>query len=278
MIVSRCNFGPLPTALEKGKFEDLVQVFAISLLKNWQILGHYDLAWNEGSLWCYAPLSRRNSFKETYLSNWGKSTFSELVANSVQPSWEILDDEAAEEIADWQREKEFVLFTHFLDESSPLVSLTSSHPIALYSLPISDATREEAYSWAIEYREFDSKFMSTFTSLELACYRQLAEVNSAVSAKGRELCSIIEKASKIPTYYYLHRYWGSMQELTLGRPCPGCGRDWMIHTVDSHNGFYDFCFRCSSCRLVSHHPKTFDEPARARIGKWKNLTKNATKK
>jgi hypothetical protein len=193
MIVARCNFGPPPPHLEKDKFVDLSQSYVVCLLRNWQILGHYDLSWCSGHLWCYAPVSRRNSVDENYLSDWGKTQLAELKLQALaNPALEILDDETPEEIDDWQGDNAFVLSTNFLDEMSPLVSLTRSFPVALYCLPISDQDREDAYSWAGEY------------------------------------------------------------ETTR---------------------FLEFPFSCDSCRLVSHHPHSFDSPTRSRIGRWQPARK-----
>jgi predicted nucleic acid-binding Zn ribbon protein len=88
----------------------------------------------------------------------------------------------------------------------------------------------------------------------MQAYRVLAEPDSPCSKWGRELCLAIEKATGVPTYYYLMRYFGREYAEEKRRRCPCCGKSWHIKRPEKEGGyeFWEFDFMCKKCRLVSN--------------------------
>jgi hypothetical protein len=73
------------------------------------------------------------------------------------------------------------------------------------------------------------------------------------SYRGRgmwQLCREVEKSTKVPTYYFLMRYYSHPTE-EFARRCPGCGGKWRTKAPEE-NRFRDWHFRCKRCRLVSN--------------------------
>src|SRR5438445_471788 len=82
----------------------------------------------------------------------------------------------------------------------------------------------ESYYWQSYYVEHDNIWLGSGT-LEIGAYRELADPNSGLSEHGRSLCREIEAATKVPTFYYLLRFWGRAKGEDQRR-CPGCGGEW----------------------------------------------------
>ena len=271
MIFARCNFGLCPDTLNRANFEDLVHEYFATLLHNWQVLDHYDLAWQSDELNAYAPISRRDAIADYYHSSMGQMALDKLndLTKSI-PTWEILDNQSTEEIDDVKDTKSLVLFTTFLDIKSPLVSLDTRKTVAICSLDISEKLRNDIFFWNQSYHNFDSIFMQS-EALEIEAYTQIADAKSSLSRTGLKICKEIESATGVKTYYYLHRYAGKPDEgKDYNRPCPLCQNEWLIIEKGSINPLkqdrLDFSFKCEQCNLVSHHPQCDDDPRLASVG------------
>jgi predicted nucleic acid-binding Zn ribbon protein len=132
-----------------------------------------------------------------------------------------------------------------------------------FTLPITDIERENIYCWTRAYRDFSNVWLNT-GELEMPAYLLLAEPDSSLSIRGRKCCSVIEKATGVPTYYFLIRYYGRDEAGERERRCPGCGKPWfvqrpnkqisMLNPVleDNRGPWWEFDFMCKKCRLVSH--------------------------
>ena len=114
--------------------------------------------------------------------------------------------------------------------------------------------------------------------LEIPAYRELSDPNSAHAQEGLDFCSIIEKATGIPTFYFLERHWGRKKR-EEDRPCPLCGKDWRIkgkkksNKIDYLFRFWDFDYQCKPCRIVSHVAFSCSDERHARIGEYKGKQK-----
>lgn len=271
MIFARCNFGKCPDTLDKDNFEDLVHEYFAALLHNWQVLDHYDLAWQDDELLVYAPISRRDATADYYHSSMGQMALDKLNdLTKFIPAWEILDNQSIEEIDNFEDTKSLVLFTTFLEIKSPLVSLDTKKSVALCALDISEKLRNDIYFWNDRYHNLDSIFMQS-EDLEIEAYTQIADVESSLSKNGLKICQEIEHATGIKTYYYLHRYAGKQNEgVEFNRPCPLCHQEWLVTPKDAINPLkqdrLDFSFKCEQCSLVSHHPQCNDDSKLADIG------------
>ncbi len=75
----------------------------------------------------------------------------------------------------------------------------------------------------------------------------LSVVTLRASLEGRELCTLVEELTDVPTYYYLFRHNARSIESELRRRCPIGDEQWLL---DKPDGLYDF--RCNPCRLLSN--------------------------
>jgi predicted nucleic acid-binding Zn ribbon protein len=96
----------------------------------------------------------------------------------------------------------------------------------------------------------------------------MADPNSKLAQDGRDLCRGLETATGLPTFYYLHRYWGRPKG-EEDRLCPGCGGKWRTGAATGGKRlFWQFDFRCDPCRLVSHFGVSTDGGRHTRIGEF----------
>lgn len=102
--------------------------------------------------------------------------------------------------------------------------------------------------WAHLYRALDQIWTASDVGERFA-YRQLSEHDSDLSKLGRTTCGRIEKATRIPTYYYVYRWYARSIASERKRKCPGCGKTWF---VDESRRLGSHEFRCDRCRLVSN--------------------------
>ena len=170
------------------------------------------------------------------------------------PRWKLVSDAARRRkpVPDWRKETSLYLWTGFLCRTSAVSAGSTGKPVPTYLLPIDDKKIESIYSWAAYYRGHDLLWVGS-AKLEIPAYRELADPRSEMSSWGREVCRQIERATGLPTYYYLQRYFGWRNEhRERNRKCPGCGRAWARNPAGSvHHSIESFEFRCARCRLIS---------------------------
>ena len=134
----------------------------------------------------------------------------------------------------------------------------------MFLLPVDFQQKNDLIRWQAEYVLHDRLWLNS-GSLEMSAYKELVDPKSDLSAAGRELCTAIEKATSVPTYYFLMRYSAPKQG-DDNRPCPGCGKAWR-YPQPPDTPFHHWPFRCMHCRLVS--TVGVDISSRlARIGQW----------
>jgi predicted nucleic acid-binding Zn ribbon protein len=248
----------------KEQLEDVVECYLASLFKGGQICGERLLAWQKGMLIAHVLLAAPKAMDLKYHTAWGKQNLAKVVESfGREPAWKILDDDAERISLKWKGSTFLYLFTTWVDWCSPLCRGDGKRPLPFFALPVSDHIKENLYCWQRSYRSLDGIWLES-GPLELRAYRQLADPRSALSEEGRTLCQEIERATGVPTFYYLMRYWGrSKGEET--RPCPGCGNDWSTSESEFAGEFHRFHFKRDACRLVSHVGKDTNG-RRARIG------------
>jgi predicted nucleic acid-binding Zn ribbon protein len=270
MIIAEVRFKQLkPSNNNKDDLRDIAEEYLSSLRKFGQIYGETVLAWAKNELYGLVKLAGINAFLKKYHTKYSLDSLQKIkVAFSSEPTWKIIENTGSKNAIHWQKARFFYLLTHAFDDTSPLCSGETGHPIPLYLLPIEDLERKRAYFWAESYRHLDNIWL-TSGELEIPAYKQLVEPNSGLSKEGRILCETIEKRINIPTYYFLNRYWERRTD-EENRACPNCGKNWRIkEDYLSTKGFHDFVFRCESCRLVSHLGNSFEDERKARIGEYK---------
>lgn len=270
MFLARLTFG-FDGDKPRGRdaLKDAAEWYLAALLKNGQIYGEYLFAWCDATLVAYTHVARPDALAARHHSEWARSALDSVVEGFGQPpQCEIIDDDVPKRFPSWKRSTSFYLFTHAFDDVSPICCGDTGRPIPLYLFPLPQQIREDIYFWSRTYNYHDNIWLGS-AALEIPAYKQLADPTSDLSVTGRRLCADIELATKTPTYYFVHRYWGRTDGEAL-RPCPVCGGKWHLSgTSTDRHPFHVFHFRCKRCRLVSHCGDSYDDQRRARIGEFK---------
>jgi predicted nucleic acid-binding Zn ribbon protein len=270
MFLARLTFGSHSgKPSERDALREAAESYLAALLKNGQIYGDYLAAWCDATLSAYTHLARPDALDGRHHSEWAKSAL-DVVADSFGqlPRCDIIDDDVPKRFRSWNRSTSFYLFTHAFDDVSPVCCGDTGAVIPLYLLPITQQSREDIYFWSRSYKYHDNLWLGS-GALEIPAYKQLADPTSDLSVTGRELCADIELATKTPTYYFVHRYWGR-DDGEATRLCSVCGGKWHLsRTPTDPHPFHDFHFRCKRCRLVSHCAVSYDDKRHSRIGEFK---------
>jgi len=236
------------------------------LLKGGQICGDYLLAWNRGILGAYVRLAGADAFRLRHHTRYGKEHLVKVKkAFGQNPIWTLLDDDAGGDAEKWKTAPSLYLFTHACDRMRPISHGGTGVAIPSYTIPVTSEQKEKLYCWERVYFYHDRIWLNC-GALEIASCREMASPDSSLSKQGRELCGIIEAATKRPTYYYLQRYWARPKGEEK-RKCPGCGGAWNTEWMGVPTRlFHQFEFLCKNCRLVSHLGVSTDGGRYARIG------------
>ncbi len=251
---------------ERAEFRGVAESFLSALEKNGNLNGEYVFDWTSDHLRATAYAASEEALESKAYSTSVEEAYAVVLQCSTRPpTLEVVG--IGKRRVRWDNAAALYLFTHALDRASPVCAGDDGSPIPLYALPISERDREDLCSWASAYRHHDMIALLC-GDLEIPAYRQLADPESGLSRTGRQLCQTIETATGLPTYQYLHRYWGRRSEVEVSRSCPGCGASWKKDAGEGH-GLAWFDFLCSGCRIVSNVAASFDSKERlARIGEF----------
>jgi predicted nucleic acid-binding Zn ribbon protein len=170
------------------------------------------------------------------------------------PVWSCNEDFPPKQKAVWKNASFLYLYVPCYQQGTPLYRGDNNDAIPLYRVPITDKEREKVHFWQQYYHECNNIWQED-SKLTIDAYRMLADPESELSKQGRELCLVIEKATGIPTYYYLTRFFGRKHEEEIQRKCPCCGNSWAVkqpQQTSKSELFCHFYFQCQPCRLVSH--------------------------
>jgi len=230
-----------------------------------QIGLEYFIRWIDGKLVCCALVAGLGAAKPRFHSDWGRRDLEKVIeVFGKPPEWIVRDDDSPRRNTSWKAPT-LHLFTHALDHDPPVTRGDNGDGIATFLLPMTGQQKQDITHWKAEYIEHDRIFLGS-GPLEIAAYRELADVNSRLSKNGRQLCGQIEQATKIPTFYFLLRYYAH-SDGEENRPCPKCGKPWRT-SEPTGAPFYKFRFRCTPCRLVSEEGDDLNNRL-AKIGEYK---------
>ena len=261
MIFYQISFGPY----YKDRYEEaenLIEDYLSSLSFNCQVSNNlmYDeeshkiMAWN-GEVVAYVYGQDTDAGCHKYHDNQGKKALKQLNNFFGQlPIWRCHEDFPVKRKTNWKNAPYLCIYAHYHLSDSPLVRGDNGDTIPLYRVPITHQDRVDAYCWQRLYRSLDSVYQET-GDLEMQAYRALATLESECTDRGRQLCLSIEKATGIPTYYYLKRIYGREYAEEKDRRCPGCGKSWFVKNPEN-NASWKCDFLCKKCRLVSNVAET----------------------
>ena len=271
MIFYQISFGPYC----EGRYDEavkLIEDYLSSLMFNCQTSNtqmnedesRKIMAWN-GEIVAYVYAQGTDAGCLKYHDRLGKKARKQLHDFFGQwPVWRCNEDFPVKRKTSWKNAPYLCIYTHYSLSDSPLIRGDNADVIPLYRVPITHQDRADAYCWQRLYRSLDDVCMAT-GDLEMQAYRALATLESECTDRGRKLCFAIEKATGIPTYYYLKRIYGREYAEEKNRRCPGCGKSWFVKNPDN-NASWKCDFMCKKCRLVSDIAEWDDELRYAKIG------------
>ncbi|MGI8966919.1 MAG: DUF2310 family Zn-ribbon-containing protein [Limisphaerales bacterium] len=247
MILVEIIFGSGGSLLH-SESEDIAETYIASLFHAGQLCGEYFLTWIKGELICHTLMAGVGADKMRFHSDWGKANLQKVVkAFGKKPVWQIRDDEISKRNVSWNAPT-LCLFTHAFDWNPPLCRGDTGKRIPTFLLPVNFQLKNDIGRWQAEYILHDRLWLNS-GSLEMRAYKELVDPASELSVGGRKLCAAIEKATGVPAYYFLMRYYAPRHGED-DRPCPSCGEPWYIPQPPDAP-FHTWPFRCEHCRLVS---------------------------
>lgn len=267
MLSAKIQFGSQP-GLPKDELEDLAETYLAAMFHTGQLCGEYFLTWIEGFLHAHVLLACSQARQPRYHSVWGRNSLAGVIrAFGQTPQWTLIDDDAKRRSVSWKRAPFLYLFTNAFDWDSPVRRGDNGKAIPVCLLPIPFEQKGDLYHWKSSYFHHDNIWLGC-GALEVPSYRQMADAKSELAEEGRDLCREIEQATGVPTFYYLHRFWGRKKG-EEERRCPICaGRWWSKRPATERASFWQFDFRCDRCRLVSHFGVSNDGGRHTKIGEF----------
>lgn len=260
----------LETLTDDDRYEltDAANGYVGSLIK----YGHINEGHAEGRCeggWCYyVEATRPDAIEAQYYGQHTALDYAVAVGKfGAAPQVETLEDPGDRTFSQWEDASSLYLFTSAFANEAAATCGDSGQSIPSYLLPVSVEAQEGLYFWLNEYQAHDRLWISS-GELEMPTYKQMADPNSGLSTRGRELCAEVESATGKPTYYYMMRYYGRETDAT--RACPSCGGKWhQRETKAWTEPFHNFPFRCEKCRLVSSIASSVEEnEEHAEIGEF----------
>lgn len=230
---------------------DAVWSLLASLYKNGQILSDYFFAEEVRGYRAFVQLPEKNSLSKANDRKYVQQSYAELSKAGIKQSVvKILGCKSDEKSCTCGKPSSYILFTTFLDITSPVRCGDCFHSVPLYRIPPTYDETEyyDLLQWQADYQACDTLQMHCETGERFGT-REISDLNSSLSKRGRKLCQKIEQSSQTPTYYYLYRSNnGRSLARERSRRCPGCGKAWLLN--EPLHKLFDF--RCDTCRLLSN--------------------------
>ncbi len=191
----------------------------------------------------------RNSLSSRFHTTIALKAYKEILDKSDRkPSIKILGTAPeAGPVCHCKRPSSVYFLTTYFSYESPLRCGQCKRPIPIYRFKL---TRERLLGiklWKEAHNRCDGLFVGSGVG-EHWGHKQVASFSSRLSKDAYELCRNIEKEIKIPTYYYLNKYYGRSKKDEKRRKCPKCGGKWLLEKP-WHDYFH---FKCYRCKLISN--------------------------
>jgi predicted nucleic acid-binding Zn ribbon protein len=241
-----------------GKHEEAdvsrgIHDYLASLLTNGQLLdADWLITYTKSNCPVVVACPEETSLHASHANEDVSESLSKLRAHGLRkPTLRLLGRDIESPAADnCKRPRWYLLITNYLSVESPLRCGEHYLPVPLYRVPHTyDAYPSywDVLCWQREWKGYDDLQMGCGFGERFAT-KQISDPNSALAKTGRDLCRRIEELSGVPTYYYLYRGNGRGLSAEQGRPCPSCGKKWLLSSP-----LHDlFDFKCDRCRLVSN--------------------------
>lgn len=205
MYLIELHFGK--TSKNRSEAENLAEDYLSAAFRAGQVCGEYFVTWQGGTLVVHAMMAAAGAFEKRYHCQWGLETLSKIKEFFGRaPELIVRDDDYSSRKIISKKSPCLYLFTSAFDWTPPVCRLDGK-PVPTFLLPIPFKLKEELRWWQDRYILFDQLWLES-GRFEIQAYKELAEPGSELSQEGLDLCQKIEKATRIPTYYFLFRYYG----------------------------------------------------------------------
>lgn len=228
-----------------GDCVDCANEFILSLARNGRVIGDGSSFWSRPDLFSWIGYSlHADVLAPDSLAAESKNCLDQLKELDCKVSSQKLGADGGD--AKTVTKPEYLIL-HSNTSDSP-ISTQNGNPYNPFSLLLDDSLRAELSEWNSIYNALYTVWLS-LEEMDRDAYKQLADIDSEINSKGRAICEDIELASGIPTYYFLLRSAGYIEN-EFWRKCPKCDQNWQSPTEESPD-YWNFEFRCVACRLVS---------------------------
>lgn len=250
---------PLAEEDDVDQAVDLLHKLVSTWRMNGQVLGdEFSFYERDHAYHTTLTIPAYDALHETYFNKWVQREWSRFPTQGMShPTSSILgiSPDSAPRCECAQRTS-FILYTTALSLESSLRCGDCFQPVPLYTIP---PTYEHDYynliRWETDYQACDRLQMGCETG-ERFGLREMEHIHSGLTQRGREICRKIEVGTRLPTYYYLHKWKAHSKEAERKRRCPSCGEHWKL--AEQLHKLFDF--RCVPCRLLSNFAYSFSEP------------------
>ena len=225
---------------------DLLWDYFGCLYKNGQILKNYEIVKQDTNFLVFVTLPGSDALDDNNNSIYA-SKYLGQVRELFDISIEIIGENMNyDNSCTCNKSSWYMLYTDYAETDSPVVCGDCGKSVSLYKLPylFNENEHHSILGWKEAYSEIDSLWMYCLS--DRFTYRQLNKLDSQLSKIGLDICKQIEKATDIPTYYYLFHARGLWHTNNTPAECPSCGKNWRLSCVET---FIDY--KCDQCRLVA---------------------------
>ena len=248
MVMYMCRYEFYPNT-DKMDLDDFVNPVVWEYVRcsrwNGQLL-EPSVTVRKGLVTVYCQIPERSSFQRKWLSAYGEAALKEVKRLSHKaPKVEVLGRvHECDGICKCKRPVAYVLQTHLFLTEPPIRCLSCESRVPLYRYPwkTGNDSHEKVLSWEADYKAVDELWLSSGFG-ERFGHKHMSSLDSPLTKEGRSLCRKLEKTSKVPVFYDLHR-WGKRAQSS----CPSCGRNWELGYEEL--GRYNYA--CRKCRLVAY--------------------------
>lgn len=248
-MIAQIKFGLVSEDNYNTDSIDEITFFIGCLRREGHVFGEEVLGVIEGeiicSVYCYEEFEMIKACESEHSKNELKK-----IVETFQQEPRICFGNRRKEISFAQKTfKTLLLYTHFLDNSTPIVNPHTGIAIPMYKLKIDYKTKEGLLHWQDKYKAIDRLFMLGTGKNEIKNYKEIADPFSEFNQETAKMAADLEEETGIPTYYYLHRYY-SFGPSEANLPCPICKKPWTKSSKFRVKlKFIDWI--CHNCRVMS---------------------------
>lgn len=241
------------SASTSDEFYECAHSLMCSLRRNGQIIdGEYTLSKVPEGVKAFVRVPCIDSLDEKYNNKYVNFDYDKLrdFENFAIEKILIGEEVEASRTCTCKSHTSFILFTHFLDTTTPLCCGDCLGPVPLYKiLPLDGKSNYHGFlHWQSNYKACDTLQMGC-TVGERFGSQQMFKLDSPLNKQGLDICNEITNLTGIPTYYYLHKATsGISMKKEKERKCPNCGGEWLLE--EPYLGRFDF--KCDQCKLLSN--------------------------